>query len=843
MLLLALQGIRNRKGPFTGAFVALVAASALVMACATLLASGMRDQAPIERYAGTPVVVAADQYVKTEVGTENQENVLLAERARVDATLIAKLERVPGVRAAIADDSTPAQIFGSRDREIDGPGGHPTFVHPWRARLLTPYALSAGRAPAADDEVVVDAALASSGNLRPGARVRLASTGPARVMTVVGIARTRVTVDKQAALFVTDAESARLGGHPGRVDAIGLLGTPDPERVRTVVGQARVVTGDKRGEVEHVEVADLREAVIAIAGTFGGLALLIALFVVASTLGLSVLQREREVALLRAIAATPRQVRRMIAWEARLVSLAASAVGIVLGVAIARTLGGALSDHGAAPEDMVVRGGPIEVIVTVAATMLTATLSVRLAARRAARVKPTRALQDSAVEPRLIGPVRLLAGLVALGGGAVLAVVATSSTDLDTASGAAAGIAFVLVLAVAFLGPVVARLAAWVPGVAVARASRVGGFLAVAGARTAPRRFGSAVTPLVLSVAMASSLLFTIATFDHAAAEQGRERVVAPLALGSDGLGVPQAAVDDARRIAGVDAAVGVASTRFGPSVGAHMDPLLGQIVDPQGAARVLDLDVREGSLERLGDDGVALSVQRAKTAGAHVGDRVALMLGDGTWVHPRVVATYRRDLGFGGVVASRALEDGHRTSSLVDTVLVRPEPGADRARVAAALRALAARYPGLIVGGKAALSSQDDAEREGERWLFGIIAAIIFGFTSIAVVNTLTMIALARTRELALLRLIGATRRQVRSMARWEAGLTVAFGVGLGTLIALGSLVLFAQAIGADAPYVPVRQLALILGSSVAVGFVGSQIPTRIALRARAVDAIGLRD
>jgi putative ABC transport system permease protein len=104
-------------------------------------------------------------------------------------------------------------------------------------------------------------------------------------------------------------------------------------------------------------------------------------------------------------------------------------------------------------------------------------------------------------------------------------------------------------------------------------------------------------------------------------------------------------------------------------------------------------------------------------------------------------------------------------------------------------------------------------------------------------------MIALARTRELALLRLIGATRRQVRSMARWDAGLAIAFGVGLGTVIAYGSLMLFAHAIGADAPYVPIRQLALILGGSVALGFVGSQIPTRIALRARPVDAIGLRD
>src|SRR5262249_40419064 len=83
MLLLALQGIRNRKGPFAGAFVALVVASALVMACATLLASGLREHAPVERYAGAPVVVAGEQHVKTNVGTEAEDSVLLYERARV----------------------------------------------------------------------------------------------------------------------------------------------------------------------------------------------------------------------------------------------------------------------------------------------------------------------------------------------------------------------------------------------------------------------------------------------------------------------------------------------------------------------------------------------------------------------------------------------------------------------------------------------------------------------------------------------------------------------------------------------------------------------------------------
>ena len=130
------------------------------------------------------------------------------------------------------------------------------------------------------------------------------------------------------------------------MDAIGVLAAPgvDSDALQRRVGdalhgQARIVTGSARGEVEHIESVEEKDAVTAIAGTFGGLALFIAMFVVASTIGLSVLQRQREVALLRAVAATPKQVRRMIRWEALLVALAASAVGVVPGRAARRGAG------------------------------------------------------------------------------------------------------------------------------------------------------------------------------------------------------------------------------------------------------------------------------------------------------------------------------------------------------------------------------------------------------------------------------------------------------------------------------------------------------------------------
>ena len=151
---------------------------------------------------------------------------------------------------------------------------------------------------------------------------------PARV-TVVGVARPRHPVRQPTAIFLTDAEAARLAGHPGRVDAIGVLAGPgfDASRLRAAAGGAAVLTGDARGKAEYPELQEARTTLIAVTASFGGLALFIAIFVVASTMGLSIQQREREIALLRAVAATPGQIRRMIAWEAAIVGLIGSAAG------------------------------------------------------------------------------------------------------------------------------------------------------------------------------------------------------------------------------------------------------------------------------------------------------------------------------------------------------------------------------------------------------------------------------------------------------------------------------------------------------------------------------------
>jgi len=430
MLRIAILSARGRLSTFTGALVALIASSVLVMAGGMTLQSALRTHPPVERYAAAAAVVTGQQSVGGE------DAVPLSERARVSSALTTKLAAVPGIRAAIADVSVPASL-----------GGRPSEAHGWGSAALTPYVLSAGRGPAGPDEAV------TGYRSKLGAKLRLASTDAPHTVTVVGVARPRHAVEKPA-IFLTDAEAARLAGHPGRVDAIGVLAGPgfDASRLAAAAQGAVVLTGDERGKAEAPDLEEGRTRLIAVAASFGGLALFIAIFVVAGTMGLSIQQREREIALLRAVAATPGQVRRMIAWEALIVGFVGSAAGIWPGAILGRELAHALVDHGIAPSNLVVSAGWLPITVAIAGGVAAALLAVLAAGKRAAKVSPTLALSDAAVEPRLLGPGRVIGGLLSLAGAIPLFAVSTSTGSPETAAATSELTALFLVMAVGFLG-------------------------------------------------------------------------------------------------------------------------------------------------------------------------------------------------------------------------------------------------------------------------------------------------------------------------------------------------------------------------------------------------------
>src|SRR3954451_13245507 len=189
MLRLTLLSGRGRLSAFVGALIALAAASVLTTAWGMQLESVLRGHPQVERYAGAAAVVTGQQIVGAD------HDVPLDERARVSSALSSRLAAVPGVRAAIGDVSVPVRLG---DREA--------VAHGWGSAQLTPYVLSAGRPPARPGEVIAGYRAAL------GARLSLASTEPARKVTVVGVARPRHPVAQQRAIFLTDSRAGAGGG-------------------------------------------------------------------------------------------------------------------------------------------------------------------------------------------------------------------------------------------------------------------------------------------------------------------------------------------------------------------------------------------------------------------------------------------------------------------------------------------------------------------------------------------------------------------------------------------------------------------------------------------------------
>src|SRR5215472_16917815 len=819
MLRLAILSARGRLGTFIGALIALFAASVLSMAWGMQLESILRTHPPVERYAGAAAVVTGQQ----QAGAGH--DVPLSERARVSSALAARLAAVPGVRSAIGDVSVPSSL-----------GDRATVAHGWSSAALTPYVLSAGRAPAGPGEVV------TGYPAKLGARLTLAATEPARTVTVVGVARPGHPVSQQAAIFLADAVATRLAGHPGRLDAIGVLAGPgfDASRLRGAAGGAQVLTGGARGAAEYPELERTRTVLIPVTAAFGGLAMFIAMFVVASTLGLSIQQREREIALLRAVAATPGQIRRMIAWEAVIVALIGSAAGIWPGIVLGRYLADGLMRHGIVPPNFTLDYDWLRAVAAIVAGVAAALLAVLAAGRRAARVPPTLALTDAAAEPRLLGPGRIIGGLVALAAAIPLFAVSATTTAPETAAATSELNAIFLVVAAAFLGPIVPYAVARLLAPPLGTFSPVGGFLASANLGAATRRFSSASTPLVLTVALSCTFFFGFTTIEHATSQQENAALTGQLAIVSAGPGLPATALADARATPGVRSAAALTSTTLGPSLGAT-DTLPAQILTG-GPGGGLDVGVIAGTLSALHGDTIALGRHRADAAHARVGDRVAIMLGDGTPAHATVVAIYDRDLAFGDALLAPELAAGHLTTPLLDEILI--QTGQPAAVVAGRLQALAQRYPGLQMTDSASLVTANAANDELNHWFGPFFVAMIFAFTSIAVANTLIMIALRRRRELALLRLTGATTRQVRSMARWEAILIITIGLGIGLAITATALLPLSHAVtGVLRPYAPAGWLAAILGISALVALMALSVPTWRALRTRPVEAIGIRE
>ena len=801
---LARAAVRFKPAAFVGTFVALAMAALIVSACGILLETGLRASVPPDRYAGAPVVAAADQRAHLVTGSgddREDEAVPVPDKAWLDNSLVEKAGSAAGARTAVVDVTFPVQTRA----------GEQVTAHGWGSTAFTGERLTSGQAPR-EGEVVL-----AKGSV--GARVTLTTADGPRTFRVSGL-----TKAEGPTAWFADAEAVRISGHPGRVDAIAVLpkdgvsaATLKSQVAHALGNRAEVYVGDDRGTVEDASLAEAEEMLIALGGSFGGVAATVAVFTAMGTVALSVAQRAREFALLRAIGTTPRQIRRSIATETLLVAPLAGVIGCLPGIALARWWFGQLKDKGAIPEAVGLSVSYVPLLSAVGTVLVAALFAGYAAARRPARIKPGQALTEASVERLRPGWIRTPLGIAAAAGGCVCAGLAASLTGEDAAN-AALGIVMLFMLAVALLGPLVARVCAALFGLPL-RGAGASASLAAANSRTNARRLASAITPIVLAMAFSSVLVFMHTSEERVTQEQQREGIVADHIVTSDA-GLSPEAVDAAARTPGVTAAVGLLKAEVLFRANGILDSASTQGVtgSARDLTRVQDLDVEKGTLA-LKRGEIAVDASLAKNADVGVGDRLRLHLPDGTRASPRIVATYGRGMGLAQITMSRS-DLATRVSSAFTTEIWTKGGSAG---------ALAKVGTVLDRGDYATAQSLD---RELNAWANTVMAAVLGGFAAVAAANTLVMTVLDRRRELGTLRLIGSTRRQVMRMIRWEALLVALAGITLGTAIALATLVPMMKGLTGQAPYIPPLVYGSFAAAIVVLGLTAATVPARAAIR-----------
>jgi putative ABC transport system permease protein len=574
---------------------------------------------------------------------------------------------------------------------------------------------------------------------------------------------------------------------------------------------------------------------------FAAIALVVGSFVIANTFSMLVGQRTRELALLRAVGLSRRQLRRLVLAEAALVGLLGGVAGIAAGYGFAVPAVRLLDDR-TGSATVVVRWPALLAALAVAVGVTV--LSAWSSARRAAGTPPVAALRGEITAlPRDIRR-RTIAGAIVAAPGIAVYGYAGLTDQIDEQVGTVGlGGAVLLILAVILLAPALCRLLLESLSAPLARIGTTGR-LAAGNARRDPRRTAATASALMISLAVVTGLAIFGHSVERYTVASVRDGVAAQLVAqpaGDAEAAIPQRSVDRLARAPGVRAVAALRYALLPVRVGPLATQASATITDPAALGTALRLTMLSGQVEDL-DGGVFVSGDLARRYGVSVGDRLTLGWPRGGERELAVTGVYQGTSVVSGVLVPRAVALPHLEEADAFTAFVAIAPGTDEAAARAGLERALADRPGLVVRSRSEYLAE---ELRGAalvlRMLYALLAlAVVIGILGVA--NTLALSVVERTREIGLLRALGMTRRQLRALIRAESALiAVAGGVlGIGGGWLLGAM--FQRAAlrtGLLEAAVPAGQLLGALAGLAVAGVAAAAWPARRAARTDVLAAI----
>jgi putative ABC transport system permease protein len=744
-------------------------------------------------------------------------------------------------------------VVGSDGKVVGGNGPPGLAFSPSDAVALTGnpiFALTDGDLPDAPYEVALDEDTADKAGYDIGDTFELATPGkpPTIEVELTGLIEFGGGVGLNGAtLTIFDTQFMRdqfFGGVDGYSTislnaADGVSQTALRDAAQEVLPDGVVArTGDAYVEEQKEGLEEIMGFLQTFLLVFAGVSLVVGIFMIINTFSILVAQRSRELALMRTLGASRRQLMTSVILEALAVGLLGSTLGLGAGYLLARGLawvfgliGLDLSRASFVVEwQTVLWSYVVGVVVTIVAAYLPA--------RRASRIPPMQALRDDVALPEGALRRRLVVGLVlvVLGVGSIVAGFAGEGSSGLSLIGL--GMLLVLVGA-ALLSPLAARPVIGLFGPPYRRLFGAMGRLATQNSMRNPRRTAATASALMVGlalVAMMSVLGKSAAdSVDAAVEEDVTSQFIVSNVVGQS---FSTAVADDIRELDGVRA---VASIRSAPAeIGGESS--FPAAVDPDDLAATIDLPFVTGSLSALEPGTILLNENVADNLGVQVDDKVAMDLQGGS-VDLTVAGVFPVNgaLPANALVTFDTFEQGG-IAPLDSMVFVAEEPGADSDALRSELEDVTADLPTVTVKDPAGLAAE-------QREQFDLILNLIYGLLGLSVVvailgvvNTLGLSVIERTREIGLIRAIGTSRRQLRTMIRLESVVVSVFGALLG--IALGiafgtGLILALEDQGLTELSIPWVRMAVFVVAAGLVGVLAAAVPARRAARLDVLRAI----
>ncbi|MET8567711.1 ABC transporter permease [Streptomyces sp. NPDC004783] len=753
--------------------------------------------------------------------------------------------KVPGAASAVGVVRGFTAV-ADKDGDLIGDGWSTEGANYWGAEDPR-YPLVDGHAPKGEGEILIDSKTAERTGYKVGDRVRMSVDGPVLTPKVVGVFTTddgSVAAGGSLTLFDT-ATAQHLFGKKGTYDEIDVAAKDGVTEAALKAqldkalpkGLAETTTAkelaDEQAEMITASMSGMRQGLL----VFAGIALFVGTFIIANTFTMLVAQRTKELALMRAVGASRRQVTRSVLIEAFLVGVVAAVAGLLAGIGIGAGMRSLVGSLGALVPDGPLVISPGTVGAALAVGVLVTMLAAWLPGRRAAKIPPVAAMSSvhaTATTKSLVLRNTLGALFSAAGIAVVLAATTMGGSDGQAPMGVGA---VLLIIGVFILTPLLSRplIAAAAP---VLRLFGVSGRLARQNSVRNPRRTAATASALMIGLTLITGMTVMAGSLQKSIDKMASASIKADYVV-SMANGNPLSP-DVGEKLRESDGVTAISPLRNSASrIDGDTEYLTG--VTGSTIGELTDLPVEDGAFEVAGTK-VVVDTDTAKDRGWKAGSRFWTTYEDGEKQQLTVAGVYEGNDMIRGIMLDNAVLAPHLTDPVDMQVMVKTADGASQSAKDGLEKAL---------GTNPAIKIQDKKDISSEiAKMFTLILNMLYGLLAMAVIvavlgviNTLAMSVFERSQEIGMLRAIGLDRGGIKRMVRLESLVISLFGgvlgIGLGVFFGWAAGELMGSTMATYELVLPWGRMAVFLLLAAVVGVLAALWPARRAARLNMLQAI----